>query len=419
MMALDRQVALFGRGRTDPLGAIGQAHVQGAPIGVRVHRDRLDAQLAARADDADGNLAAIGDQDAAEHGGGREDVGFVFGFVFVFVFGFVFVVRDRALCRVPCAVGRVMVSPRSTPACASRETRACLPAPRPTRAGVAMASAVSMPASSGPRRDTSGMSAFAAAIAPGAAVRIHRRNGRPSRRARLLDDRVHQADLPRASRREPGAGQKQLARSRTSDLRQHERRDHRRDDAQLHFGEPEHRVIRSDDDVADRAETRTAAERGAVHASRSPAAAVDRAPETCGRRRSRPACSRRSSKRTIRAIHRKSAPAQNTGPAPESTTTRTARILGDRIGPPRQLADHLLVERVADVRTVRARRARRRPSRRTLMHLNAIAASVTSGRRRTAAAAPERSTPPTARGPAPRVSPSGSRIPSSQRRAVE
>ena len=134
-----RQVALLAAGGPMRSARSADADVQGAPIGVRVHRDRLDTQLAARADDADGNLAAIGDQDAAEHEAGKH--------------------RD------PATGFRVL-----------EECSHALPGPRRARALVGDApraragrSCVAPVVRS--RRDTSAMSAFAAAIAPGAAVR--------------------------------------------------------------------------------------------------------------------------------------------------------------------------------------------------------------------------------------------------------
>jgi hypothetical protein len=42
---------------------VGEAHVERLAIGFRVHRHGLDAELAAGADDAQGNLAPIGNQD--------------------------------------------------------------------------------------------------------------------------------------------------------------------------------------------------------------------------------------------------------------------------------------------------------------------------------------------------------------------
>ena len=59
------QVAL-GRGlAAERVGLVGQAHVQGVAVEVGVHGDGGDAELAARADDADGDLAPVGDQDLA------------------------------------------------------------------------------------------------------------------------------------------------------------------------------------------------------------------------------------------------------------------------------------------------------------------------------------------------------------------
>ena len=54
----------------------------------------------------------------------------------------------------------------------------------------------------------------------------------------------------------------------------------------------------------------------------------------------------------MRAIQFASAPALNTLPAPASTTARSVAILARAAGPGRQLGDHLVVERVANVRTV-------------------------------------------------------------------
>ena len=61
------QVALKRGGRTDPDRLVGLEHVPGAGVRVAVHRDAGDAERAQRADDADGDLAAVGDQNLAEH----------------------------------------------------------------------------------------------------------------------------------------------------------------------------------------------------------------------------------------------------------------------------------------------------------------------------------------------------------------
>ena len=76
---------------------------------------------------------------------------------------------------------------------------------------------------------------------------------------------MHQADLLRARGGEAGGGQEQLARRGLADLRDGERRDDGRQDPELGLGEPEHRVVLGDDDVADGREPGAAAERGAVN----------------------------------------------------------------------------------------------------------------------------------------------------------
>ena len=63
----DREIAVGGRSRTDPDGAIGGGDVGRLPVGVGEHGDRLDAQLAARAHNPHGDFAAIGDQQAPDH----------------------------------------------------------------------------------------------------------------------------------------------------------------------------------------------------------------------------------------------------------------------------------------------------------------------------------------------------------------
>ena len=64
---VDQQIRLRGRRRADGDGLVGHLHVQAVPVGVGVDRDRLDAELARRLDDAAGDLAAVGDQDFLEH----------------------------------------------------------------------------------------------------------------------------------------------------------------------------------------------------------------------------------------------------------------------------------------------------------------------------------------------------------------
>ena len=62
------EVAL-GRGlAAERVGLVGEADVQGVAVEVGVHGDGGDAELPAGADDPDGDLAPVGDQDLGEHG---------------------------------------------------------------------------------------------------------------------------------------------------------------------------------------------------------------------------------------------------------------------------------------------------------------------------------------------------------------
>src|ERR1035437_6692999 len=79
--AVDAEVAFGGGAGADVGGLVGHADVEGGAVGVGKDGDAGDAHLAEGADDADGDLAAIGDQDLAEHadgivaGGGGEGRG--------------------------------------------------------------------------------------------------------------------------------------------------------------------------------------------------------------------------------------------------------------------------------------------------------------------------------------------------------
>ena len=63
---VDLQIALRRRRRPDQERLVGVGGVQCASIGLRVDGDGADAELAQRAGDADGDLAAVRDQDLAE-----------------------------------------------------------------------------------------------------------------------------------------------------------------------------------------------------------------------------------------------------------------------------------------------------------------------------------------------------------------
>ncbi len=64
---VDQQIRLGRWRRADGDGLVRHLHMQAVPVGVGVDRNRLDAHLAGRLDDAAGDLAAIGDQDFLEH----------------------------------------------------------------------------------------------------------------------------------------------------------------------------------------------------------------------------------------------------------------------------------------------------------------------------------------------------------------
>ena len=64
---LDDQIA-FARGRrADQVRLIGDTRVQRAGVGLRIDRDDAQAEALCGARDANGDLAAIGDQDGREH----------------------------------------------------------------------------------------------------------------------------------------------------------------------------------------------------------------------------------------------------------------------------------------------------------------------------------------------------------------
>jgi hypothetical protein len=61
------EVRFPGRGRADADVIVREPDVQGFAIRFRVDRDRFDVQFLARADHAQRDLAAVGDQDFLEH----------------------------------------------------------------------------------------------------------------------------------------------------------------------------------------------------------------------------------------------------------------------------------------------------------------------------------------------------------------
>ena len=63
------QVAMCRSCRADADGFVGELHILGLAVGLRVNNHRLDAQFAAGALDAESNLAPIGDENLVEHDG--------------------------------------------------------------------------------------------------------------------------------------------------------------------------------------------------------------------------------------------------------------------------------------------------------------------------------------------------------------
>jgi len=69
MMAGDIEITLVRRGRPDTHGFVRQLDVFGVTVGLGVHNNRPDTQLTAGSLNAQGDFAAIGDEDFPEHGG--------------------------------------------------------------------------------------------------------------------------------------------------------------------------------------------------------------------------------------------------------------------------------------------------------------------------------------------------------------
>ena len=63
----DVEIAVLGGGRADAHALVGKAHMHGVGVGGGMHRHRRDAELLAGAQDAQRDLAAVGDEDFIEH----------------------------------------------------------------------------------------------------------------------------------------------------------------------------------------------------------------------------------------------------------------------------------------------------------------------------------------------------------------
>ena len=66
--AADVEITVLGRRIADADRPVGEAQVGSVGVGLGVDTDRLDAELVTGAEDAEGDLAAVGYQDALEHG---------------------------------------------------------------------------------------------------------------------------------------------------------------------------------------------------------------------------------------------------------------------------------------------------------------------------------------------------------------
>ena len=64
---VDLEIAVAARSRTDANGLVGELDVEAFFVGLRINGDRFDAHFAARAHDAEGDLATVGDEDFVEH----------------------------------------------------------------------------------------------------------------------------------------------------------------------------------------------------------------------------------------------------------------------------------------------------------------------------------------------------------------
>ena len=62
------QIAVGRLGRADAIGFVGQLQIVRAAVGLAEDGDRLDAQLAARADDPQRDFTAVGYQNSLVHG---------------------------------------------------------------------------------------------------------------------------------------------------------------------------------------------------------------------------------------------------------------------------------------------------------------------------------------------------------------
>ena len=65
--AVNLEIALRTRGRADANGLVGKLDMEGLDVGLRVNGDAADAEFLAGPDDAQGDLAAVGNEETSDH----------------------------------------------------------------------------------------------------------------------------------------------------------------------------------------------------------------------------------------------------------------------------------------------------------------------------------------------------------------
>ncbi len=73
--AIDLEITFLTGGFTDTDGLIRQLDVEGIDVRLGIDGQRLDPEFLAGADDAQRDLAAIGDEDLVKHGSGERGLG--------------------------------------------------------------------------------------------------------------------------------------------------------------------------------------------------------------------------------------------------------------------------------------------------------------------------------------------------------
>ena len=233
---------------------------------------------------------------------------------------------------------------RSRPSTSTAEFRRRTQARRTMRAAVARGTRAALPA---PRRSSAARRSGAPSrrrragrgrVASRGAQRAARRCGARRARARAREPRssrhlVHEPDPQRRGRVESLARDEVPPRGALADLSERERRDHGRDDPELHLGEGEDRSRGSAiDDVAACDEPDAAAERVALDDARRPVPGSASIASNIRRSAFASATFSSRSRSAEARIHSTSAPAQKLGPSPARTTARARAHVDERLG---------------------------------------------------------------------------------------